>query len=167
MDWFVPKFFDDVSVSWSRPDVTLHFLCKCTLTLALWTLIIIYYMLETFIIVQDFVAQKKSYWILLIFVAGVSPEFRGFAYPIISPLVLSVNLLWIHRRKRTAPFPKETCLEYAVMSHDWNTDHILSILLPLALFQAITVGRKGVYYEVKKEYFWVDYIYMTSRQYQK
>ncbi len=66
-DWLVSKFFDDVTVSWTRPDVNLHFLCKCTLTLALWTLIIIYYIRETFIIVRDLWTKNGSNQIVLIF----------------------------------------------------------------------------------------------------
>ncbi len=117
MDWLVLKFFDDVTVSWSRPDVTLHFLCKCTLTLALWTLIINYYISETFIKYRICGPKKdhtEFYWYLpdpwtwtcepcartlyrKLPAAGVSPEFQWFAYPIVSPLVLSVIFLWLHQ----------------------------------------------------------------------
>ncbi len=50
-DWLVPLFFSDVTASWSRADVTLHFFLQMytKLTLALWTLIIIYYIQETYI----------------------------------------------------------------------------------------------------------------------
>ncbi len=58
--WLVPKFFDDVTASWSHPDMTLHFFGKCTLTLALWTLIIIYYIQETYMLKNNFKSSSTT-----------------------------------------------------------------------------------------------------------
>ncbi len=59
-DWLAPMFFNDVTASWSRPDVTLHFLGKCTLTLALWTVIIIYYIQETYMSQNNFKSSSTT-----------------------------------------------------------------------------------------------------------
>ncbi len=99
-DWLVPKFFGDVTVNWSRPDVTLHFFCKCTLTLALWTLIIIYYIQETYMSQNNFKSSSTTRnWRKLQYADILSCCVTSACYvyqKIVFLMILHTNFWWFH-----------------------------------------------------------------------